>query len=338
MNLDTDNLVQLAHGGGGRLSRELIDKEIVSRFGGGALEGLPDAATLPRCDGEIVFSTDSFVVQPLFFPGGNIGDLAVHGTVNDISVCGATPRWLSMGLIIEEGLAISKLGEILDSVQVAANDCGVSIVTGDTKVVARGQCDGLYINTAGIGIKMPGFELGPHRITRGDHVLVSGTIAEHGLAVLASRKSIEIENGPLSDTGPVHRLVAACSDIAEDIHAMRDPTRGGLSAVLNELVEGTNTGIMLDETQIPLSQGGKAVVELLGLDPLHVASEGRMALMCSPDVSDDILARWHDMPEGESACRIGEVTDEAERVVMNTLIGGHRLVDIPRGELLPRIC
>lgn len=338
MSTDTDDLIQLAHGGGGRLSRELIDKEIVSRFGDGVLKGLPDAATLPSPGGEIVFSTDSFVVQPLFFPGGNIGDLAIHGTVNDISVCGARPRWLSMGLIIEEGLAVSQLGKVLDSVRAAADDCGVSIVTGDTKVVAKGQCDGLYVNTAGIGIKMQGFNLGPHRIAAGDHVLVSGTIAEHGLAVLASRKSIEIENGPLSDTGPVHRLVASCTDFAGEIHAMRDPTRGGLSAVLNELVEGTNACITLDEARIPLSAGGRAVVELLGLDPLHVASEGRVALICSPDVSDRILDLWRNTPEGESACKIGEVTDGAERVVMNTLIGGHRLVDIPRGELLPRIC
>lgn len=338
MNTNADNLVQLAHGGGGRLSRELIDKEIVSRFGGGALDGLPDAATLPSLDGDIVFSTDSFVVQPLFFPGGNIGDLAVHGTVNDIAVCGAMPKWLSMGLIIEEGFSISELGSILDSVKTATDDCGVSIVTGDTKVVAKGQCDGLYINTAGIGVRLHGFELGPRRITEGDHVLVSGTIAEHGLAVLASRKSIEIDNGPKSDTGPVHRLVAACSDIAGSIHAMRDPTRGGLSAVLNELVEGTDTGILLDETRLPLSQGGKAVVELLGLDALHVASEGRVVAICSPEVSQTILERWHEIPEGRSACRIGEVSGASGRVAMNTMVGGSRLVDVPRGELLPRIC
>ena len=337
MSADADR-IELEHGGGGRLTRDFIDAEIVSRFGDGALAGLPDAALLARPETPIVFTTDSFVVQPLEFPGGNIGDLAVHGTVNDLAVSGGRPRWLSLALVIEEGLRLEVLRRVLDAVKRAADACGVTVVTGDTKVVARGQCDGLYVNTAGIGELMTGFRLGPERVSAGDHVLVSGPIAEHGFAVMACRENIHIENAPRSDTAAVYGLVEALDAIAGGIHRMRDPTRGGLAAVLNEFVEGRRFGITLQEESIPLSAGGRAVAELLGLDPLHVASEGRLLLVCEEDLSDAILERWRALPEGSGAARIGSVDDHAGRVIMQTVTGGRRLVDVPRGELLPRIC
>lgn len=336
-----EDVIQLGHGGGGVLSRDLIRGEIMTRFGQeGALRGLPDAATLPvPRAGALVFTTDSFVVQPIEFPGGNIGDLAVHGTVNDLAVSGGRPRWMSLALILEEGLPISVLRRVLDSVQAAAAACDVSVVTGDTKVVGRGQCDGLYINTAGIGELMDGFNLGPERIAAGDHLLVSGPLGDHGMAVLAARESIRIENGPLSDSAPVHRLVLAIQDLAPSIRFMRDPTRGGLAALTNEMVEDRSFGVLLKETSLPFSPGARAVAELLGLDPLQVASEGRMVLVCEAGASEAILNIWRGLPEGRGAVKIGEVTAASSgRVVLETVTGGRRLVDVPHGELLPRIC
>jgi hydrogenase expression/formation protein HypE len=334
-----DSTIQLGHGGGGVLSRELIRGEIMTRFGQDALRGLPDAATLPVPHaGALVFTTDSFVVQPLEFPGGNIGDLAVHGTVNDLAVSGGRPRWLSLALILEEGLPFAVLRRVLDSVKAAADACEVSVVTGDTKVVGRGQADGLYLNTAGIGEWMEGFNLGPERIVEGDHVLVSGPLGDHGMAVLAARESIRIENGPLSDSAPVHRLVMAIQPLASAVRFMRDPTRGGLAAVANEIVEERPFGMLLRETQLPFSPGARAVAELLGLDPLQVASEGRLVMVCAPEASESILTTWRGLPEGRGAVRVGEVAGPAGRVVLETVTGGRRLVDVPRGELLPRIC
>jgi hydrogenase expression/formation protein HypE len=329
--------IELAHGGGGRLTRDLIREEVVSRFGE-SLQGLPDAATLDVPPGGIVFTTDSYVVQPLEFPGGNIGHLAVHGTVNDLAVSGGKPMWLSLGLILEEGLPMEVFRRILDAVRSSANECGVTVVTGDTKVIPRGLCDGLYANTAGIGLRMPGFSLGADRLRRGDSLLVSGPVADHGFAVLAARANIALRNGPRSDTAPVHRLVQACAPMASAVRFMRDPTRGGLATVLNELIDERHLGIRLDEQALPVSAGARAVSELLGLDPLHVASEGRMVLVCAPEAEAAILKAWRAMPEGSGAARIGEISDDAGRVILDTLTGGRRLVDVPRGELLPRIC
>jgi hydrogenase expression/formation protein HypE len=333
-----DSVIQLGHGGGGRLARELIRDEILPRFGNGPLSGLPDGATLPAIPAELVFTTDSFVVRPLEFPGGNIGCLSVHGTVNDLAVCGAAPRWLSLGLIIEEGLPVALLRRILDSVRAAADQCGVTVATGDTKVVGRGQADGLFINTAGIGEKLPGFDLAPERVEAGDAVLVSGPVGDHGAAVLASRETIAVAAGPSSDTAPVHRLVGAIQPVAAQVRFMRDPTRGGLAAVLNEIVEDRPVGIAVSEGAVPLSAGTGAVCELLGLDPLHLPSEGRVVLVCAATLADEILRRWRGLPEGAGARRIGTVTPAPGRVVLETVVGGTRLVDVPRGELLPRIC
>jgi hydrogenase expression/formation protein HypE len=334
----TNDQIQLAHGGGGRLTRELINSEIVSRFGDGPLEGLPDGAVLPFNADQLVFSTDSFVVQPIEFPGGNIGSLAVHGTVNDVAVSGGRPLWLSLALIIEEGLPLDTLRRVLDEVCSAAKACGVQIATGDTKVVSRGQCDGIYINTAGIGEKLPEFSLHPDTIREGDRILVNGCLGDHGLAVMATRETIHIQGGPESDSAPVHTLVQAALPHADKVRFMRDPTRGGAAAVLNELVENRPFGITLHEDRVPFSRGAHGVCEMLGLDPLHVASEGRLIAVCAPDVADDILAAWRSDPYGTDSICIGEVTSESGRVVMQTITGGKRLVDLPRGELLPRIC
>ncbi|MEI6055347.1 MAG: hydrogenase expression/formation protein HypE [Lentisphaerota bacterium] len=336
MKYDT---IQLAHGGGGRLSDALIKEEILSRFGDGPLKSLPDGATLPKIEGEIVFSTDSYVVKPYKFNGGNIGNLAVHGTVNDISVAGGIPRYLSLAMIIEEGFPISELRLILDTIKTSANECGVKIVTGDTKVVARGQCDGIYINTSGIGEKLKNFDLNKSRVKAGDAVLVSGNIGDHGMAILAAREGINIENGLVSDTASVHRLVqTAYKEYAEHIKFMRDPTRGGVAAVLNEIVSGTNVGIELDSSKLPFSAGTLSIAEMLGIDLLNVACEGRMMLICDASVVDEILDLWRAMPEGIGAAIIGYVNSDTERVSIKTVTGGRRLVDVPTGELLPRIC
>lgn len=334
----TQDTVQLAHGSGGGLAREFIESEIVSRFDDGPLLGLPDAATLPSPGTETVFTTDSFVVQPIEFPGGNIGHLAVHGTVNDLAVSAATPRWLSLAMILEEGLPMSLLRRVLDTIRASADEAGVKVVTGDTKVVGRGQCDGLYINTAGIGEKRAGFELSPGSIKPGDRVLASGTLGDHGMAILAARKGVDIVNGPVSDTAPVHRLVEAIAKHAGAIRFMRDPTRGGLAAILNEVVVGATLQVELNEATVPLSRGARAVSEMLGIEPLHMASEGRVVIFCAAEAVDPVLAAWRALPEGEQSACIGKVTEGRGRVVMETLAGGHRLVDVPRGELLPRIC
>lgn len=331
--------IQLAHGGGGRLSAELIDSEIVTRFGSGALKDLPDAASISLSSTSIVFTTDSFVVQPHEFPGGNIGDLAVHGTVNDISVAGGRPVCLSLALILEEGFPIAELRKILDSIKKCIDRCGVKIVTGDTKVVAKGQCDGIYINTAGIGEAYPDFKLDRETIVPGDKVLTSGTLGDHGLAVMTAREKISIENGPVSDTASVQNLVSSIREFGRSVRFMRDPTRGGAAAVLNETVSGRKFGILLEEKGIPLSSGTKAVSEMLGLDPLNSPSEGRLLLVCDGSVAGKIVEKWRKMPEGRSASVIGTVTaDKAGKVLYRTAGGGVRLVDVPSGEMLPRIC
>lgn len=330
--------IQLAHGGGGVLSRNLIRDEILSRFGGGPLDGLPDAARIAFGGGDLLFTTDSYVVTPLEFPGGNIGSLAVHGTVNDLAVSGGRPRWLSLGLILEEGLPFDVLRRVLDAVAAAAAACGVRVATGDTKVVARGQCDGLFINTSGIGEAIAGFRLGPGRIRPGDAVLVSGTLGDHGMAVLAARSGIGITGGPVSDSAPVHRLVEAAAGLAEAVHFMRDPTRGGVAAVLNEAVEGQGVGVLLREAALPFAPGTRAAAEMLGLDLLNVACEGRVLMICDPGAADRILAAWQALPEGRGACRVGEVGGRAGAVLLETVMGSRRLVDVPQGEVLPRIC
>lgn len=331
--------IQLAHGGGGRLSAEFVAREILPRFGAGPLASLPDAACVQIGESTAIFSTDSFVVQPLFFPGGDIGRLAVHGTVNDIAVAGGRPLWLSLAMIVEEGMPVADLRRILDSVRDAAAECGVCIATGDTKVVRRGQCDGVYLNTAGLGQPIPGFALSAASARPGDAILASGTLGDHGMAVLAAREHLVQGEGPVSDTGPVHRLVTATIPWAGSVRFMRDPTRGGAAAVLNEICGSHDFGMTLRETALPFSPAARSLAETLGLDLLHVASEGRMLAVVAPEAADGILAAWRSLPEGRGACTIGHVTAKpAGAVVLETAIGGRRLVDMPLGELLPRIC
>ena len=332
------NKIQIAHGGGGRLSSKLIDQEIISRFGKGPLKGLPDAATLPQINSEIIYSTDSYVVHPVEFPGGNIGNLAVHGTVNDVSVAGGKPLWLSLGLILEEGLEITLLQKILDTIKTSAEECGVQIVTGDTKVVAKGQCDKIFINTSGIGEKISAFNLDKYRINPGDNVIVSGTIGDHGMSILTAREGINIENGPKSDTASVHRLVQAAAKFGSCIKFMRDPTRGGVATVLNEIVSNTNFGFILDDDKIPISPSTSSIAEMLGIDPLNLACEGRMLLVCSHEATEKIIKEWKKLPEGKNAAVLGTAMEDKERVILKTVTGGTRLVDVPLGELLPRIC
>lgn len=330
--------IQLAHGGGGRLSRSLIESLIVPRFGKGPLSGLPDSASLKATSSELLFTTDSFVVQPPFFPGGDIGQLAVHGTVNDIAVAGGKPHWLSLAFILEEGLPVSMLEQILDSIKDAAEDASVQIVTGDTKVVARGQCDKLYINTSGVGFRIPGLYPRPSAIQEDDAIIVSGNIGDHGMAVLAAREELALENGPVSDTASIHRLVSQTQKNAASVHFMRDPTRGGVATVLYEAAQDTNFDFVLDEASIPLSRGTSAAAELLGLDPLNSPCEGRLIMICNNEDSSEITKEWQSMPEGRQCRRIGSVKKGSGRVILETLAGGRRLITPPSGELLPRIC
>jgi len=331
--------ILLAHGGGGRLSRELVERHVGPRFAGGPLDGFPDAARIAVGGASIVFTTDSFVVSPRRFPGGDIGCLAVHGTVNDIAVSGGRPRWISLALICEEGLALAELDDVLDSVARAAARCDVRVATGDTKVVARGQCDGLYVNTAGVGEALPGFDMGAAKLRPGDVILASGDLGDHGMAVMAARVGMNVEGRLASDTGPVHRLVLALDELAPAVHFMRDPTRGGAAAVLHEMLGGRDDiGIVLRERDLPFSEGARAVAELIGADLLHVASEGRVLLVCAPEAAPVVLERWRALPEGTGARAVGEVTRDRGRVVLETAVGGRRLVDLPQGELLPRIC
>lgn len=334
-----ENLIQMAHGGGGRLSAEFVEEEILGRFGNDALNSLPDAAALDFSGKKLIFSTDSFVISPIEFPGGDIGSLAVHGTVNDISVAGGKPLWLSLGLILEEGLEISVLRRILDSLRNAAENCGVKIATGDTKVVSRGHCDKIYINTSGIGEAINGFALGKARLSDGDCVIASGTLGDHGMAVMSARHGLNAVKELQSDSAPVHRLVQSIPEkLRRDVKFMRDPTRGGTAAVLNEIVSGSAAGITLCEADIPFNSGTRAVSEILGLDLLNSPCEGRTILICSEEASAEIIRIWKSLPEGANSALIGRVNAEAGRVTIKTFGGGKRLLDVPRGELLPRIC
>jgi hydrogenase expression/formation protein HypE len=330
--------IQLAHGGGGRLSKELIEKEILGRFSSVYLQELPDASAVPGC-ADLVFSTDGFVVSPLEFPGGNIGDLAVHGTVNDIAVSGAVPLCLSLSMILEEGLEIAVLQRVLDSVQRACRDCQLPLICGDTKVVPKGACDGMYLTSSAVGRRLPGFKTAASSIQPGDVILVNGTLGDHGMAVMSARNNLSFSRPPVSDTASVFPFVQAIQEFAPMVRFMRDPTRGGLAAVLNEIFEHQPYGAFISEDSLPFSGAAQTVSELLGIELLHSASEGRLVLICAPEVAPEILSCWRKLlPENKSS-QIGVVRAEsAGRVVMETSIGGSRRVDLPLGELLPRIC
>jgi len=332
--------VQLAHGGGGRLSQILIEDIFLQAFRNPLLDSLHDGALLELDGVRLAFSTDSYVIQPRWFPGGDIGSLAVHGTVNDVAMCGARPVALSVGFILEEGLAMQELSRIAQSMKAAAEEVGVPIATGDTKVVDRGKGDGVFINTTGLGVLLPGAEISPLRARPGDAVLVSGSIADHGIAVLSVREGLEFETTVESDSAPLHDLVRCLLErVGGQLHVLRDPTRGGVASALNEIAAQAKTGIRLDERAIPIREEVRGACEILGLDPLYVANEGKCLAIASRQCAQDLLQVMHSHPRGREAAIIGEVVeDHPGRVVLRSRIGGTRFVDMLSGEQLPRIC
>lgn len=338
--------IDMNHGAGGRASMQLIEELFARAFDNAALRHGNDGATLSAPPelldgGRLVVSTDGHVVSPLFFPGGDIGCLAVHGTVNDVAMMGARPLWLSAGFILEEGLALAELKRIVESMAAAARETGVLVVTGDTKVVEEGKGDGCFISTTGVGVVPAGIEIGGALARPGDVVLLSGTIGDHGVAVLSKRESLDFETEIVSDTAALHGLVAAMLRAAPPgaVHAMRDPTRGGLGTTLNEIARQSGAGIVIDEAAVPIRPQVEAACELLGLDPLYIANEGKLVAFVAPHGAAAVLTAMRSHPLGRDAARIGEVVaDEHRFVQMKTRLGGHRIVDWLSGEPLPRIC
>jgi hydrogenase expression/formation protein HypE len=331
--------VQLAHGGGGRAMRDLIASLLVPALASPTLEASHDAARLELGGAQLAFTTDTFVVSPRHFPGGDIGELAVYGTVNDLACAGAQPRFLSCALVLEEGLPLAELGELMTSLGRAAARCGVAIATGDTKVVDRGKGDGIYINTAGIGLVPPGRRSGPGRVRPGDAVLVSGDLGRHGVAVLSVREGLAFEAPVVSDCAPVHGLAEALWAAGLDVHCLRDPTRGGLAAVLNEIALDAGVSMEVREPDIPVAEPVAAACELLGLDPLQVACEGRLVVFLPGAQADAALAALRRTPGGEGAAQIGRVRERGQvPVTLRTALGTERVLDLPPGTLLPRIC
>jgi hydrogenase expression/formation protein HypE len=335
---DQPNIV-MGHGGGGKLSAELVQHLFLPAFSNAHLDGLGDAAVLDVPPGRIAMSTDSFVVRPRVFPGGDIGELAVNGTVNDVAMAGAVPLYVSVAFILEEGMPIDELAAIVQSMAKAASEAGVQLVTGDTKVVDRGHGDGVYINTTGIGILREGVDIHPSQVRPGDKVLVSGTIGDHGMAIMSVREGLEFESAIRSDTAPLNRMVAALLDAKIDVRAMRDPTRGGLAATLNEIAEAAGVGVVVDEVSLPVNRAVAAACEMLGMDPFYVANEGKMVAVVPPDQAEAALAIMRSQELGEKAVAIGEIVDAHQGVVVaKTAIGATRVVDTQVGEQLPRIC
>ncbi len=331
--------VEMTHGGGGRAMARLVEELFVAAFDNDLLRRRDDQAQFAAPTGRMVMSTDSFVISPLFFPGGDIGSLAVHGTVNDVAMAGARPLYLSAAFILEEGFPLADLGRIVDSMAAASKEAGVPVVTGDTKVVERGKGDGVFITTAGVGMVPDGVEIGGDRARPGDAVLISGTIGDHGMTILSLRESLGFETGLRSDSAALHGLVADMVASVPGLRCLRDPTRGGLAATMNEIAGLSGVGMMLDEAAIPVRAEVRAACELLGLDPLHVANEGKLVAICPPENADRLLAAMRAHPLGAQAAIIGRVTDDPHHFVqMETAFGGRRIVDWLNGEQLPRIC
>jgi hydrogenase expression/formation protein HypE len=358
-------IITMAHGGGGRLTQMLIERMFIPAFANPSLETLHDGAILalpppfPVETAEegrvgatrLAFTTDSFVITPRFFPGGDIGSLSVHGTVNDLAMCGARPLALSAGFILEEGLAMEELWRIVRSIQAAAQAANVPVVTGDTKVVDRGRGDGIYINTTGVGIVPPAVEISPRRARPGDMILINGPIAMHGIAVMSAREGLEFETALQSDAAPLHNLVAHILEAAapaevpdghdrrSPIHVLRDPTRGGVASALNEIAAQARVGIRLWEANIPIGDAVRGACEILGLDPLYVANEGKCLAIVAAEAAEAVLAAMRADPLGKEAAIIGEIVKEQPgRVTMRSRVGGWRIVDVLTGEQLPRIC
>jgi hydrogenase expression/formation protein HypE len=331
--------IVLGHGGGGQLSADLIGHLFVPAFGGDRETELADAAVLSLPPGRVAMTTDAFVVRPLFFPGGDIGRLAVHGTVNDLAMRGARPVALTASFILEEGLPIETLGRLATSMAAAARDSGVTIVAGDTKVVERGHGDGVYITTAGVGVVPDGREIGPARARDGDVVLISGSIGDHGMAIMSVRDGLAFDTPILSDSAPLHDLMEVLVAAAPSTRVLRDPTRGGVAAALNEIADASRVAIELDESSLPIRGEVRAACELLGLDPLQVANEGKLLAILGAEEIDAALHALRGHPLGRGAAHIGRVrSGPAGRVTVRTTFGARRMVPLPIGEQLPRIC
>ena len=331
--------IDLSHGSGGRATAQLVAELFAPAFDNSWLAQGNDQAVMARPAGPLVMTTDCYVVSPLFFPGGDIGSLSVHGTVNDLAMAGAEPLWLSAGFILEEGLALADLKRIVESMAAAARAAGVSIVTGDTKVVERGKGDGVFITTAGVGVARPGVAPSGDKARPGDVVLVSGPIGDHGVAILSCRENLSFASGIVSDSAALQGLVAAMVAAVPGVRCLRDPTRGGLGTTLNELAQQSGVGLVVREAGIPIRPQVLAACELLGLDPLYIACEGRLVAIADPGDADRLLAVMRGHPLGTAAAIIGEVVADSHRFVeMETRFGGRRIVDWLAGEQLPRIC
>ncbi|MBU1342680.1 MAG: hydrogenase expression/formation protein HypE [Proteobacteria bacterium] len=335
----TEEKVLLDHGSGGKISHSMFADIILPLFENPELSKQDDGAVLDIEGAKLAFSTDSYVVDPIFFPGGNIGDLAVNGTVNDIAMCGAVPRFISVGLIIEEGLLLKELKMILESMAMAAKKAGVKIVTGDTKVVPKGKADKIFINTSGIGVIPPNVDVSGSNAKPGDKIIVSGTIADHGIAVLSSREGLKFDSDIKSDSAPLNWMVQSIIQSGCDVHVLRDPTRGGLGTTLNEIASQSGVGMLIDETRLPVRGAVQGTCELLGFDPLYIANEGKLIAFVPPEHAQKVLEIIQQNEFGKDAVMIGEVTDKNPgKVFLQTAIGGLRLIDMLTGEQLPRIC
>ena len=339
----SDETIRLAHGGGGHLMQKLIHEIFLEAFSNEYLSALQDSAVLPHEDGRLAMTTDSYVVHPLFFPGGNIGSLAVHGTINDLAMMGASPRYLSAGFILEEGLSISTLKQVVVSMAKAAQDCEIQIVCGDTKVVDRGKGDQIFINTTGLGVIPQSVDIGPHRLTPGDRIIVSGDLGAHGLAVLSQREGLEFSGDLISDSAPLHTVIANLLNHGVSIHCLRDLTRGGLASALNELATAGPFTMTIEESRIPISEPVRGACEILGLDPLYVANEGRFVMFLPPESVDEALSILHQHAVSKKAIDIGEIRDTPMTphqvlVSLQTRYGTERILDLLSGEQLPRIC
>lgn len=335
---DQPNIV-MGHGGGGKLSAELIQHLFLPAFNNEQLDSLGDAAVIDLPGGRIAMSTDSFVIRPRIFPGGDIGELAINGTVNDVAMTGATPLYVSVAMILEEGMPIDELAALTQSLAKAAEQAGVQLVTGDTKVVDRGHGDGVYINTTGLGIIRDGVDIRPQNVRPGDAILVNGTIGDHGMAIMSVREGLEFETTIKSDTAALNHLVAALLDAGIDVRALRDPTRGGLAATLNEFAEAAQVGVVVEELRLPVKREVASACEMLGMDPFFVANEGKVVVVVPADQADKALEVMRADELGADATAIGEiVANHPGVVVAKTAIGATRVVDTQVGEQLPRIC
>lgn len=331
--------ILLAHGGGGRLMHQLIDRIFVESFGKFGTDGQHDGAVFPVSEGRLAFTTDSYVVHPLFFPGGNIGSLAVYGTVNDLAMCGARPLYLSAGFIIEEGLPVEVLWTVAQTMAECARLAGVRIITGDTKVVERGNGDGLFINTAGVGVIEHQLVIAPRRIKPGDAILINGDVGRHGMAIMAVREGLEFESDIETDAAPLNHIVGELLSAGIEIHCLRDMTRGGLASTIVELAEDSGWTINLDESAIFVREDVRGASELLGLDPLYIANEGKFGAFVPARDAEKALAIMRQQPDGQHSAIIGTVSDKKDRrVILKNRFGAGRILDMLSGEQLPRIC